>query len=228
MLPVLLAAAFLAGAVMVVAVPNFSATTGVIGVPNAHVVPSGQLVGAVDAVFFNDTILNGRLVYSLTPRFEGGIGVVVGDEDGVIVNGKYQFTAPVAGFTTALSATYSTANNAGNGWQVYLVGTRPMLRTAAAGGNQLYGTPRVSFTDLEDASAVRPFAAAQWLLNGRTEIGAQFMLESGDFAKSISLLYLRQTFSPALTGQIGITSANGFIGDSDHDLFAGFACIFGR
>lgn len=220
-----MAAALMVWAVAASAYPNLSATTGLIGVPNGNVVPAGQLVGAADFIFFDDSLLNARVVYGLTPRFEGGAAVVLGDDTGVILNGKYQLPSTFFGFTSALGATFSTGSDSGDGWQIYLAGTRSLFGEAE-GGSQLFGTVGVNFTDLEDATGIRPFFGAQWVLGGGMEIGGEFMLEAGDFNESISSLYLRHTFTPGFSGQVGFTNANGFAGQDDHDLFVGASFAF--
>lgn len=209
----------------VFAYPNLNATTGLIGVPNSHIVAPGEITGAVDAVFFDDSFLNVRGVFGLTPQLEGGVAAILGDNSGVALNAKYQFGAKPAGFTWAFGATVIAADEPGDGWQAYIVGTQPLALGGTA-GSQLYGTVGLNFTSLDHASAVRPFLGAQWLLAPRYEIGGELMFGSGDLDESISSLYLRHTFNPQLSGQIGFTNANGFIGRHDHDLFLGVAYTF--
>ena len=221
-LPFTISGLLLAGAIAAIAYPNFNATTGLVGVPNANIVAPGAIDGAADLVFFDDTFVNVRGVIGLSPRLEGGIGGVIGHDSGVLLNLKYQFASRPAGFTTAFGTSFVSASDSGSGWQAYLVGTQQL----APGG--IYGTLGVSFTNLDHASAIRPFVGAQWVLGGGTEVGGEFELESGSLGRSVSSLYLRHLFTPRLSGQIGFTNANGFVGNRNHDLFVGASLAFGR
>lgn len=218
-----IAAALMAWATTGFAYPNLNATTGLIGVPNAHVVEAGQLVGAADLIFLDDTTFNIRAIYGLTERLEGGIALVSGSDDGVALNAKYQLPINPLGFTWATGLTYITADDAGSGFQLYFAGTKPL---GTPEGAALYGTLGLTFTDLEELTALRPFAGVQWLLAANTEVGAEFELEAGDFSESILSVYLRQRLGNNLSGQIGITNANGFAGTRDHDLFVGASLAF--
>lgn len=215
-----MAVALLASATAVFAYPNLNATTGLIGVPNAYVVPSGSLVGAADGLFFDDTLLNVRALWGLSNKLEAGVGGVFGNGSGLILNAKYRFAGTVSGFNVAAGAGYQSAD-VGNGFQVYAVGTAPIINPER--GMRLLGSLGVNFTDMEDASAIRPFVGAELLLSPRTEIGGEFMLEAGDFDNSISSLYIRQRFTSRWAAQAGFTNANGFVGQDDHDFFVGAA-----
>jgi len=218
-----LAAALTLLSTAVFAYPNLSATTGLIGVPNANVVTPGDFVGAADLLFFDDTFVNARAVLGLSDRLEAGAGVVIGDDTGLLLNAKYQLPIRPAGFTWAAGASYQTADDSGNGYQLYFVGTRALPITTEA--NPLFGTIGLTFTDISDTSAIRPFVGAQLQL-GNGELGGEFEFESGDFDRSISSIYYRQSLSPRLAGQIGFTNANGFVADDDHHFFLGAALSF--
>jgi hypothetical protein len=219
------ATALLALANTVIAYPNLNATTGLIGVPTANVVAPKTLAGAADIVFFDDTVLNVRAIYGITDRFEGGVGVVMGDDSGLILNAKYLLPTTLAKFNWSAGLSYMTADDPGDGFQLYFVGTRA-FPSAAPAGTRLLGTLGLSFTNMDDTSALRPFVGGQLLFNPQSELGVEFELEAGDFDESIFSLYYRRQFNSQWAGQIGFTNANGFVGKDDHSLFIGAAYSF--
>lgn len=220
-----MAAALMVLATAAFAYPNLSATTGLIGLPNANIAPAGSLVGAADVLFFDDSIVNARAVLGLSSRWEAGAGAVIGDDNGLILNAKYQLAPRPAGFTWATGLSYLTTDDSGNGFNFYFVGTRPFTQ-AAPEGTQLVGSLGVSLTDVDDASFIRPFVGGQLQFGPRSELGAEFQLEIEDISTSISSLYYRHTFSPNFAGQLGVTNANGFVGQDDHNFFVGASLGF--
>ncbi len=219
-IPLIMLAA-LALCVAAEAYPTLSATSGILAVPTAVVVPAGDSQWAGDALFQSDTTLNGRFVYGLTGNIEVGVGAVIDGDTLLGVNGKLRMGTMLGGFNWALGAAVSTGGDA-NGWQIYATGTRP-IPWGSASGATLLGTIGLSLTDIDTASAVRPFVGAQLQLGGGTEIGGEFVFETGDFTESITSLLVRHRFSDYISGQVGFTNAFGFTGNQDHDLFIGLA-----
>lgn len=219
-----LAVALSALATAAFAYPNLNGATGLVGIPNAYTVPSGQLVGAADYVDANNGFIF-RGIYGLSPNLEVGATASLADNDGFSIGGKYRIPADIAGFDTAFGLTYADLDEVGSGFQVSFTGTQP-LSGSVEEGNLLLWTLGVNFTDFEDASAIRPYTGAQLLLSPRTEVGGEFMLEAGDFNESIFSLYVRQRFNAALSGQIGFTNAVGFTGTDDAGLFVGASYVF--
>jgi hypothetical protein len=204
------------------AYPNLNATSGILAVPTAVVVPAGDTQWAGDVLFQDDTTINGRVTYGLTDRLEVGAGVIIDGDTVVGLNAKYRLPGDIGGFTWAAGATLITGSDVDDGFQIYAAGTRP-IPWGSASGMALLGTIGVNFTDIDTASAVRPFIGAQLQLGTGTEIGAEFVFETGDFNESISSLLLRHRFNDFISGQVGFTNAFGFTGTQDHDIFLGVA-----
>lgn len=204
------------------AYPNLNATSGILAVPTAVVVPAGDNQWAGDVLFQNNTTFNIRGTYGLTDNLEVGAGVAVDGDTVLGLNAKYRLPTMIGGFNWAAGATYITANKGDSGFQVYAAGTRA-IPWGGMSGVALLGTLGVNFTDIDTASAVRPFVGAQLQLAGGTEIDGEFVFETGDFDESISSLLVRHRFNDLISGQVGFTNAFGFTGVQDHDIFVGVA-----
>lgn len=219
-IPLIMLAMLLLG-IAATAYPNLGATSGILAIPTAMVAPSGDSQWAADALFQNDTTLNGRIVYGMTGSIEVGAGAALDGDTQLGVNGKMRLGSLIGGFDWAVGATVVTGGNA-DGWQLYATGTRE-IPWGSAEETKVFGTIGVSFTDIDIASSVRPFVGAQLQLGTGTEIAGEFVFETGDFTDSISTLLVRQRFNDAISIQAGFTNAFGFVGSQDHDLFVGIA-----
>lgn len=204
------------------AYPNLNATSGIMAVPTAIVVPAGDAMWAADVLFQEDTTVNGRVVFGLAERLEVGAGFIAGEDTAFGLNAKYRLPAMIAGFAWAAGITGIFGDDIDEGMQIYATGTRPF---EFGDGMTLLGTLGVNFTDVDTASAVRPFIGGQLQLGGGTEINGEFVFETGDFDESITSLFVRHRFSDRIVGQVGFTNAFGFTGVSDHDIFIGLALI---
>lgn len=204
------------------AYPNLSATSGILAVPTAVVVPANDAQWAGDVLFQNDTAFNGRITYGIADRLEVGAGIVAGPDTILGLNAKLRLPGMIGGFNWAAGATYSVADKAGSGTQLYATGTRAIPWVGATGLN-LLGTLGVSFTDIKTASAFRPFVGAQLELPGGTEIAGEFVFETGNFTDSVSTLLVRHSFTSRVAGEVGFTNAFGFTSTQDHNLFVGIA-----
>jgi hypothetical protein len=220
-----LVAGVLVATTAVRAYPNFNATQGILAVPTAEIAPMGTLGGAADVLFQDDTTLNARVVLGLTPTVEAGAGLIIGEDTAFGLTGKLVLPITPGGFTWGLGASLIAADN-DDGFQLFFTGTRPFGSVGIAGA-QLLGTLGVSFTDIEDVSAIRPFLGAQLRLGAGTELASEFIFEAGDFDESIFSILLRQRFSERVSGQLGLTNALGFTGREDSDFFLGLGYAFG-
>lgn len=206
----------------VFAYPNLNATTGILAVPTAETVSARTAIWAGDALFMHDTTLNARFIYGLTENLEVGAGVIAGADTAIGLTAKYHAPTKTAGYDWALGASVITGNQVGDGTQIFLSGTRP-FGVKEENGTGLKGTIGLTFTDIDSASAFRPFVGAQLRLDTKTEVAGEFVLESGDFGNSIFSLLLRQQLNNRLTGQLGFTNAYGFTGAEDSSFFIGAA-----
>jgi hypothetical protein len=202
---------------LVQAYPNLNATSGILAVPTAVVVPAGDSQWAADVLFLDDTSLNGRVVYGLSDRLEIGAGIVTGEDTVFGANIKLRMPTTLGAFNWALGATFSDADAGGSGFQLYGTGTR----TFGLGGNDLITTLGLSYTDVDSATALRPFIGGQLQIMTGTELDAEFVLDSGDFDESVESFLLRHRFNDFIAGEAGFTNAFGFAGTSSHDLFLG-------
>lgn len=217
-------AAALVAATSAFAYPTLNGATGLVAAPTACLMPLGTSMGAIDLVGADDAV-NLRALWGVTPRFEAGIALSTGDVGGVAVSGKYQF--PTSTNTPLLGALGGTLlvsdENAADGIQVYLVGTLPL---GAVGSGQALGTAGLNYTNMDNASGVRPFAGLQLPLAAQTEVNADIILKTGDFANSVTSIALRHAFSERFLAQLGVTNAIGLDGGDDHDLLLGGALYF--
>lgn len=209
------------------AYPNLNATTGLLAVPTAGVVGAGDFVGAADVVFHNNSTVNGRVIYGLTDRLEVGVGVIAGEDTAIGVNAKFALPAQIAGFNPAIGITGISGDTIGDGTQVYLVGTRVLTASDIHTG-RVIGTIGINFTDIDTASAFRPFVGAQLRVGARTEIDGEFILKTGDFNHPVHSIFIRHAMNDAWSMQTGFTNAVGFTGSSDNNFFLGTAYAWGR
>jgi len=204
------------------AYPNLGATTGIVAVPTAEITDTGAFLGAADIQFLDVTSINVRAIYGLAANWEVGAGLIFNEDDTQLgLNAKFRLPIEMAGMGWAIGASYTMASD-NNGTQIYFAGSRP-IEMAGVTGASLLGTIGLSFTDIEELSALRPFIGAQLRFPSETEIAAEFVLEGGDFGDVISSFVIRQTFGGGWKGELGITNAIGFAGASDHDLFVGIS-----
>ncbi|MHB9131207.1 MAG: hypothetical protein ACYDBB_08980 [Armatimonadota bacterium] len=204
------------------AYPNLNATTGLLAIPTASVVEYGDFIGAADMLFHDDTTINGRVIFGLTDRLEIGAGVIAGEDTAIGINAKYALPGNVAGFTPAIGLTVITGDAVDDGTQVYFVGTRAFTAKQQGAGSVI-GTVGINFTNIDTASAFRPFAGAQFRIGNRTEIAGEYVLATGDFSRSIHSLFIRHSMNDRWSAQAGYTNAFGFTGSTDNNLFLGTA-----
>lgn len=226
----LLGAAVWAQAQTIGAYPNLNATTGILAVPTASMVGDGAFVGAADILFQNDTLINARAVYGVSDQFELGAGIIAGNDTAIGVTGKIGLAGlDIGGFSWAGGASLISGSDSltGDGWQIFFTGTKP-FGSGGVEGATLLGTVGIGFTDIDQASALRPFVGAQLRLSPRTEIDGEFVFETGDFDESILSLFIRHQMTDDFSVQAGITNATGFTGSEDHDLFVGGSWAFGQ
>ena len=208
------------------AYPNFNATTGIVGVPNALTVAGGAFIGAADISFQDDTQVILRAIYGLGPNFEVGGLIGLGDNNSFGVTGKYRFQFLGPSLDTAVGLSFADADEAGSGFQLFLVGSRMILGEPDE-DMSILGSLGVTFTDFEELSGILPFVGAQLMLPGNLEVCGEFVLEAGDFTESIFSLLLRKQFTETWAAQVGFTNATGFLGTGDSDLFIGASYAFG-
>ncbi|HEY3415732.1 MAG TPA: hypothetical protein VGM23_02500 [Armatimonadota bacterium] len=216
-----LAFALLAGSSIAFAYPNFAATNGIVAVPTAEIAATGTFMGAADALFVSPTTFNARAIYGVAANWEVGAGLAFNSDDTQLgLNAKIRIPGSMYGMGWALGASYVMANHDNNGAQIYFAGTRP-ITMAGTTGPSLLGTIGLSFTTIESLSALRPFLGGQLRFPTATEVGAEFVLESGDFSENITSFVIRQALGRGFTGEIGVTNAIGFAGTRDHNIFVG-------
>ena len=156
---ILLAAAVLGLATAGLAYPNFNASTGIIGVPNALIQANGAFFGAADVIFFDDTTLNARAVLGLTNNLEVGAVLNLGENTAFGVSAKYRLpVVPTAG-AWAVGVSFADTGDGGSGVQGFVVASRTL--TGGMTNLDLLGTLGATFTDFENASGFRPFVGAQ-------------------------------------------------------------------
>jgi hypothetical protein len=202
------------------AYPNLNATTGIVAVPTANIVGQGAFIGAADVLFFDDTLVNARVVYGLSASSELGASLILGDDTAFGATGKFQLPGDIAGFTPAIGGSIITGSDIDDGFQVFIAGTRALAVDADAVPSAQW-TLGANFTDIEDRSAFRPFIGAELFLGGNTSVASEFVLETGDFDDSIFSLVVRHDFPGNWSGEIGITNAAGLAQVEDHEFFAG-------
>ncbi|HEY3376654.1 MAG TPA: hypothetical protein VGL77_04085 [Armatimonadota bacterium] len=221
----LMALGTLIAATAVSAYPNLNATTGLVGLPTATEVAPGTLVLAADGLFFDRTLVDGRVVYGVTDRIEVGGGVVVGNHTGILANAKYRLPFTPFGFTTAVGAAFASETDSRDGTQLYFVGTIP-LASIAPSGTRIMGTLGVDYTNFDGDSGLRPFAGAQLFLGSRSELGAEYGVGTGSLGKPVSSIYWRQLLTPQWSGQVGFTNIDRFVGRDTHDVFVGLSYLY--
>ena len=209
------------------AYPNFNATTGLLAVPTAGVVGAGEFVGAADVIFHDDSTVNGRVIYGLTNRLEIGAGFIAGEDTAIGINAKLALPGSIAGFNPAIGITCISGDAIGDGTQVYLVGTRVLTASDIHTG-RVIGTIGINFTDIDTASAFRPFVGAQLRVGARTEIDGEFVLKTSDFSHPVHSIFIRHAMNDTWSMQTGFTNAVGFTGSSDNNFFLGTAYGWGR
>jgi len=218
-------AAMLAAAGTVLAYPTFNGATGLVALPNAATVTAGSVVGAGDLVFTNDTMFVGRLQYGLDSNLEIGAMVSTGTVEGVGVNAKYRFSATPGNFNWAVGGAYVPVNDNDNGLELYLVGTRAF--GGSTRGGSVLGTIGLHYINFNDDSALVPFLGAQLPLNAASEIAAEIQFNDGGLLhRTLGSVAFRHQFTPALSGQIGITNAVGLTAAHDSNVFAGLKYNF--
>ncbi|MHB0935887.1 MAG: hypothetical protein ACYDCO_20285 [Armatimonadota bacterium] len=218
-LRMLLAAAALALATAGLAYPNFNGSTGIIAVPNALIQADGAFFGAADVIFFDDAAINARAVLGLTDNLEVGAALILGDNTGFGVSGKFRLPVATGAGAWAVGLSFADTDEGGSGYQAFVVTSRTL--TGAADGMDLLGSLGATFTDFENATGFRPFIGAQLMLPGAFEIDGEFELEAGDFTDSIFSLGVRRQFTSTLGGELGFTNARGFLGEGDASFFLG-------
>jgi len=222
----LLVAIALALATAGFAYPNFNATTGIIAVPTAYTTPAGMLVGAADISFQDSTTLITRAIYGLSPNFEVGALLGLGEETSIGMTGKYR-TPLFPGLGTFSVGLSLADSGVGSGYQLFFVGSRA-LAGEDTGGMVLLGTLGLTFTNFEDLTGILPFAGAELRLSEGFEIDAEFVLEAGDFNRSTFSLLARKRITDTWGAQLGFTNAVGFLATADSNLFFGASYVFGR
>lgn len=222
----LVAAAFVMLGTQAHAYPNLNASTGLLAVPTADLVAPGNVVAAVDVLSHNDTTFNGRVIIGVAPFLEIGAGVIGGEDTASGISAKFALPNNIAGFTPAVGLTIINGNAIADGTQVYLVGSRVFTADDIDTG-RFVGTVGVNFTDIDTASAFRPFVGGQFSVNDRTEIDGEFVLESGAFSRSIYSVFIRHALNDVWSVQTGITNAVGFTGSADSDYFLGTSYSWG-
>ncbi len=209
------------------AFPNLNATTGLLAVPTAGVVPEGNFVGAADVVLGHNTTFNGRMIYGLTDRLEIGGGVIADDNTAVTLDAKLALPGTLAGFAPAIGIGYINGQAMDSGTQLYFVGTRAFTAKQQGAGS-LLGTVGLNFTDLDSASAFRPFVGGQLGLGARTELDGEYVFATGDFRHAIHSLFIRHSVSNRMSVQAGVTNAYGFTGSAHNNVFIGAAFSWGQ
>lgn len=218
MLRFLTVAALLGCVTAALAYPNFNATTGIIGVPNALIQTNGSFFGAADVIFYNNTTLNARAVLGLTSNLEAGAVLDLDSGTAFGISAKYRVPMAATG-DWAVGLSFADTDEQGSGFQFFAVTSRTLTGTMT--NLDLLGTLGVTFTDFEHSTGVRPFIGAQLMLPQAFEIDGEFELESSDFGDSIFSMAVRKQFSPRYGGELGFTNASSFFGQKDHDLFLG-------
>ncbi len=209
--------------ISVQAVPNLSATTGLMAVPTAEAVKTGEFDAAADILFHHGSALNGRIVYGVAKNIEIGTGFITGDDSASGFNAKVVMNGKIAGFTPAVGITLIGSSNKSvieNGTQIYLVGTK-VIAKRANGTKNVTGTVGVNFTDISTVSAFRPFIGAQIHVNDKTEIDAEYMLATSNFSHSVNSVFIRHSIDRKTQVQAGFTNSYGFTGLADNNLFMG-------
>lgn len=211
------------------AYPNLNAATGLLAVPTASIVTAGNFVVGADVLSNDDATFNGRIIYGLTPQLEIGAGFVSGEDTATGVSAKLALAGTIAGFHPAIGISVINGNDnaISDGTQVYLVGSK-VLSDTRHGAGTLIGTLGVNFTDIDTASAVRPFVGAQLRLGDRTELDGEYVLSTGNFNRSIHSIFVRHVLNETWTIQTGFTNAVGFTGSAHNNFFMGTAYSWGH
>ena len=208
------------------AYPNLSATTGVVGTPTADTVGLNNVDWAADILFFDSTTGNGRVVYGLTDRLEVGGALILGEDTGFTIGAKYKLYTIPRSFSWAVGGAINGADHRQSGSQWYVVATKP-ISSRRVSGSSMQGSLGLNYTDTQAGNGIRPFLNVQLFFGTDTEISGEYQFKNGDaFGEAITSAVFRQRLSGRLTGEIGLTNADGFTGRDDTDVFAGVAYTF--
>lgn len=224
-----MAAAALAIATAAYAYPTLTGPTGGATLPNAAVVPAGQLQLAADWVNTDpDAAFPIRATYGLGSNFELGAAYIVqSDANTWDINAKYATALKVLDFSWALGAQYLTSNDTDmKATQVYFVGSRPFDLS----GMTLNGTVGVNWTKISDGideDAIRLFGGLDTTFANGLNLGAELQSKNEDIESDMMWsVVARYPFTPNLAGQVGITNGPIF-GSGDSNVFVGATYAFG-
>jgi len=232
------------------AYPTLTGPTGGAVLPDADVAGLGQLNVAADWVN-EDTFLGVsgldvdpafpvRATFGVAPGWEVGAAYTFqnvpnasGNLDGWGVNAKYQLKYALAGANLAIGAQYQDLNDLDlQATNIYLVGTK-RFTAASERGPGVTASLGLNFVDADLASvsdsSFRPYLMATLDFTNKASVVAEYRFKDSDFDnKALSALTVRYPFSPALTGQIGVTNSfRGIFGGEDHNVFAGINYSWG-
>jgi hypothetical protein len=242
-----LALALVAGSGAGLAYPTLGGPTGGAVLPDAMVVPPGQLDLAWDWTKINQaaglemydiTVMPLRVVYGAGSgaelwgawtRIDNGESV-----DGWGFGAKYQFMRePKDSVNLAAGAGWNRLENSGEEtvWNAYLVATKDLTPTGTEGwawepeGTKILGSLGVLWMDFDEfnESLFEPFVALDFIGARGTSLGLEYRFKDSSIDdKAVFSAVVRHPFTQNLSLQVGVTNgAIGGIGLEDMDLFAG-------
>ena len=175
-----------------------------------------------------------RALYGFSDRIEFGASLSAGDTDGGSVTAKYRVTDGQSNFDLAVggSLTFAEKSRGTNVADVYLMGTQAFTSTIES-RNPILGTVGVHFIEQSSVNTIQPFIGAEIPLENYSQLVAEYQFKDTRlFHSPLSSAALRRhQFTPAWSGQLGLTNATGYYNSTHkYHIFVGtqFAFNFGQ